>query len=161
MADHMFGVLADGEETAGAPGPEPGQTENVDAVHARHAAPLNRIAGAVEDREADIGPVWCEARCPDDGGNAFGGKIEFDRFALWFPERLIDACRWSIDAVCRNMLVYQGVDAIVDPVGGIEIGFQVGLPASCRPIRPPSGRRASYPPERTCADRCRGRRHVP
>src|SRR3954471_21554563 len=60
-------VVRDTAEAAGPPGVLPGQADEAQAGHARHAAVMRRIAAAVEDGHPDPAVVPGEAGAPDHG----------------------------------------------------------------------------------------------
>src|ERR1700690_4485631 len=125
MLGQIGGIPADADEAARAPGVKPGQAEHIDAVHRRHAAPVGRVAGAVENRQFDPRPVGPEAGGPDDRGDAGFRRIEFGRRVGRRPHRRIMRRGRRIDGVARDVIVDQAANAVIDAIGIVEIFHKV------------------------------------
>src|ERR1700677_3828061 len=122
MADNGLGVATYAEETPGSPGPEPRKPKHEHAGHARDPTPIHGIAGAVEDRQLDIGPVGREAGRPNDCPDAACDEVEGLRLLVRRPDWLIDRARGRVDSLTGDVPIDQRVDAVVDAVGFGEIG---------------------------------------
>src|ERR1700692_4575452 len=66
------GIAADADKTARSPGVQPRHPEHVCAVHRGDAATMDGIAGAIENRQIDPGPIGAKPGRPDDAGDAGG-----------------------------------------------------------------------------------------
>ena len=102
MANNGLGVAAYAQETSGPPGPEPRKPKHERAGHARDPAPIHGVAGAVEDRQLDVGPIGREAGRPNDRADAACGEVEGLRLLVGRPDRLIDGARRRLDSPCRR-----------------------------------------------------------
>ena len=70
---YAIGVAADRAEPAGAPGVQPRQADEIDAVLGRHASLVLGPSGPVEHRRVEPAEIRREADAPDDAGDAGPG----------------------------------------------------------------------------------------
>src|SRR5271163_3957117 len=83
------GVAGDAGKSAGAPGMQPGQAEEIDARRLRHAAMMFRLARAIENRRIEPAEIRLEPDAPDDAPDALRREIECYRIFRRFPDRPI------------------------------------------------------------------------
>lgn len=84
---------------------EPGQSNEIKAVHRRYSPPEAGMASAIEGRKVDPAVVRAETYRPDDGGDARRVQVQFDRIVGGFPHFTEGRLHRRIDAVFRDIAV--------------------------------------------------------
>ena len=81
MIGEVERVSPDPGEASRAPGVEPRQPEEIDALASGHPAPVRRLSGAVERRRVEPAKVRAKADAPEDCGGT--RALEGERAALY------------------------------------------------------------------------------